>query len=62
MQRYVRLAATFGFGFFVTFGLLAIANVMANWPRTLGFSAVVAFVGGLAALAAGVATGTRRST
>jgi hypothetical protein len=60
MQRAMRLAATFGFGFFVTLGVLALANVMANWPRTIEFSAVLALLGGLAALAAGVVTGDDR--
>jgi hypothetical protein len=60
MQRAMRLAATFGFGFFVTLGVLALANVMADWPRTIEFSAGLAVLGGLGALAAGVATGEGR--
>jgi hypothetical protein len=60
MDRLVRLAATFGFGFFVTLGVLALANVMANWPRTIEFSAGLAVLGGLGALAAGFLTGEDR--
>ena len=46
----MRLAGTFGFGYFTTFGVLAMTNVFAAWPRTLGLAAAIAVLGGLAAL------------
>jgi len=46
----MRLAGTFGFGYFTTFGVLAMANVFVSWPSSLGVGAAIALIGGVGAL------------